>query len=779
MISSPSRMMTTPMPTNHHHHKGTVLPANTKGPNNSLLFSKGLSEDHKSPNSRLLQLAERTSNPARSHNNKGTSSSSSSHLLSFRNVISPSKSSTSFARRNTSILNSSQSPTSPGEKCAVRQNPKLYTSFSSKSCSKLTKAFIRSDPLKTNIEHLVSPMHNNNKAGPKSPSHSANSGQGVNTSSVSSSSSSSPTSRGGGSGANLSSSDHNSDTSLSSGLSNLITPLKAIHASFHDRSKLSNAFAPRSRLFSQKDKSKSSPKPSPVSRRENHSPDFLEYFGNPCNQLAVNNSQQQSPEVGLPTRNNNNAYSTPDILENVLGVEDNDTNYIILDRIGRRASEDFINRSNNTNSLVPKGGRSHSSSSSTIPPDESITNKTPHSNKSKSPLIISGTPTRHDNHVQISNRNLLRDQNHHPQQNLIPCTTPTVSNLHTDINYNNNRHVVVASPPRNKSKPSPSDTEGGGIIAMNISAMKMSTATPMKISSSAACRAQIVTLSARSSSDEADTTITTTLKEQQQSTKKNVGTAGAAHLNSKESSHNHQNLHLQQQSCNNNDHDHQKVWADYPSTSTSSGINSSNSSKLTESGSKSSVWNNSNYATSTSCNGHGHSVYDDNDECAPVPPPIPKRCSTTTTSSHLLVVSPRCKSTPVPPPPMTFNEMKSVSTTNPVVLQGRNNDTKSARPPPPPPPKRNFTNGSSSNLIVRSEKRLNSLMHSFSFSFGRSKCGNNGCGRGGIYSPLENETIPTPHLNRNRSRSLPKSFLSGNRHRNKGQDLMGRSALPR
>lgn len=697
---------------------------------NSLLFSKRLCEEksHKSSSSRLLQLAERsTTNPRKTSGN-----SSPNHLLSFRNVMSSSKSSpqnnqnsSTFARRNTSVNNATP-VTDLTRGSPVRQNPKLYTSFSSKSSSKLTKAFIRSDPLKTNIEHLVSPV------APKtqSPSHSPNSSNDVNLGHSPSSSSTNGL-------PNLT--DQTDHGRGGRSMSNLIsTPLKALHASFHDRSKLSSAFAPRTRLFP-KDKTpqnqphsqKEKEKPSKSSNRDK-SPDFLEYFGAPSEfqpPPRLSPPHPVPPSVATNTRN----YSTPDILENVLNV-DHESNYILLER-GRRASEDFINRSKNGHGAVAVL-RGRVSASKSVNP--------------------SGTSDCHSLHssndVQISGRNLTDQNQSHLNQALV---------LEGNLNYTTQQHH-----PHNMT-----DTEG--ILQSSLppplssNEMKMSTATPMKISSSSACRSQIITLMARSSNgpnnDNSDNTSSSPFPNNSNSGNL-PKTAGVAHCNS-----NHSQSFSQR---------------------TTQEQNPSGVSK--ESGSRnSSTWANSKYAT----NGHGFVETD-------LPPPIPKRCSVSSSRTRS-VVSPQCRrQTPQPPVPIvtsaTHSETKSGSYKgNDANLRGtgsslgghdshRHNDqfnqlvSNYGEPDGFSEldktvliPSGNQDMTKNSGKVSRKNKRFN-LIHSVSFRApdDKSKSGNGcGIGTGGgetNYSPLVNEG-----MTRNRSRSLPKSFMS----KRKGSN--GNRILPR
>jgi hypothetical protein len=377
--------------------------------------------------SKLFQLAERTSS-------RKMSPSPNNHLLSFR--ASPKKSShvppsssemnPSFLRRNNS---SAITPSSDTEHRTPRQNPKLYTSFSSKSSSKLTKAFIKSDPANTNIEHLVGPIH-------KKVSPTPNSAESNKSSKL----------------------DHCEN---GRGISNFITPLKALHASFHDRTKLVNAFSPRSRLTSQREKSGSNarlisphlsgrtsveiitegnhelisrsnfPLPSPSSSSDvsSDTPE-IDYYGNGKVHGGMRNNNR-SADAGEMRK-----ASTPDILEDCIEF-DQDSGYIIMER-GRHQQQKW--HPSHLNPLVHR---------------ESVLDNGSKSSTHQDPIM---STTFASNKTMMNTR---RDTEGLFNESVSSHPTPTATNK------------------------------------------MMSTATPMKLSSSSACRAQIITLMTRGSGDNA------------------------------------------------------------------------------------------------------------------------------------------------------------------------------------------------------------------------------------------------------------------------------------
>jgi len=392
--------------------------------------------------SKLLQLAERTST-------KKMSPVTGSHLLSFRN--SPKKTSVSgsgevnnsFLRRNnsTAIVSSSDSPQKPN-----RNNPKLYTSFSSKSSSKLTKAFIKSDPANTNIEHLVSPVHKKASSSPNS----AESNKSTK-------------------------SDH---CESGRGLSNFITPLKALHASFHDRTKLVNAFSPRSRLSSQRDKSASNAKliSSPISSRTMTTTVDVSF-------PYSNGFSSRSSRFPLPSPSSSSDVSsdTPDPI--YPEQYSNEGNSQLLQDLGNNMRNDEINDPNYMQS------RTHGNQTPDIL--ENCMELNPDSS-----AIIQGSAGRYQRHVSndresgcnfgLDNGNGSKSSTHQDQiKSIATCPSDkkkfASNTIDTEELFNeSNSHCHL----RSKTT--------------------MSTATPMKLSSSSAYRAQIITLMTRSAGSSND-----------------------------------------------------------------------------------------------------------------------------------------------------------------------------------------------------------------------------------------------------------------------------------
>lgn len=201
---------------------------------------------------KLLQLAEKvhtkksaTPNYAKSFRAITSAVVASRSIGSNNKGESPSPTPT-VRRTNSTMLSSSNSappPTRSPSKLENYKNPKLYASFSSKSNSKLTKALIRSDPAKTNIEHLVNyksaspPKANGEVNGNSNGVSHYNSANNVGKKSPSQNGELHHTHQ-----------HHHNHHSGGGGLSSFITPLKALHASFHERS--SKLGQTRTKLFS-------------------------------------------------------------------------------------------------------------------------------------------------------------------------------------------------------------------------------------------------------------------------------------------------------------------------------------------------------------------------------------------------------------------------------------------------------------------------------------------------------------------------------------------------
>lgn len=249
--SSATSTMTRSTISHHQQHQQQLAlnhSNNSNGQSSPPSSGGGAADTSIRDKTRLLQLAEKV------HTRK--SAASPHYAKSFRaitSVVSKSAGSNQSAnneqvlntptvRRTNSTMLSSSSLSAPPNASMTRskmenyKNPKLYASFSSKSSSKLTKALIKSDPAKTNIEHLV------NYKKPKSLPRGNDSSHNHSVNGISVNGKRSPSENGDHSG------HHHHHNSGGGGLSSFITPLKALHASFHERS--SKLGQTRSKLFS-------------------------------------------------------------------------------------------------------------------------------------------------------------------------------------------------------------------------------------------------------------------------------------------------------------------------------------------------------------------------------------------------------------------------------------------------------------------------------------------------------------------------------------------------
>lgn len=258
IVAATSTMTRSPNSHNHHHHQQQV------SSNNEQSSSPSVADTTIRDKTRLLQLAEKV------HTRK---SGSPNYTKSFRSTITSavtkggggnykdgtvasSKTSPTVRRTNSTMFSSSMSTpaSAPASRSKLEnyKNPKLYASFSSKSCSKLTKALIKSDPAKTNIEHLVNYKSGSNGSSPKGNNEIQQNITNSNSNGVTNGKT------------RLENGEHNRHQYHQThngnghsgngggggggGLSSFITPLKALHASFHERS--SKLGQTRSKLFS-------------------------------------------------------------------------------------------------------------------------------------------------------------------------------------------------------------------------------------------------------------------------------------------------------------------------------------------------------------------------------------------------------------------------------------------------------------------------------------------------------------------------------------------------